>query len=143
MAYFYKTAIQREAEDFKIMLGDSIEALQIKQESLANNIGVGQSTMNNWLNTGSDRHLPAAVIANLPEPLRTQVKQYIDRKCGTEVNLSNLNGMIEDEVTDLAQDTGEFIKQYRADKSKKAKLVLQLNKMVEDIERLKGEVESR
>jgi transposase-like protein len=140
MSFLFNTKARRSAEDFKNRLLETAELSKEKQEAIASSLGVSQSTVHSWLDPISDRHIPAALIPLLPKQMASEMIQYLARLIDMRVN-THLNGQIEDEVVDLSEATGEFIRLYRA-KASKAQIVAKAHEMKLIVDRAIAEVES-
>lgn len=136
--YYGKAQIY--GEQFKALVNDAIIDAQQKQESIAFNGGVNQSTVSQWLDPISDRHMPAFQLFLQNEAIVLPVI----RKAADRFNLSltpktaaSSNGSIVDEVLDLGRVEAAFADLIN--QNDKKKFAVQLDRLKSIVARLEAE----
>lgn len=121
--FFSSERTSHEAEGFKLILQDLQHEHRLTQEDLAQEFGVSQSTVCQWLRLRNDNHFPAFLLAKLPEPMRTLAIRWILRDTDVAVERKlPVREMLTGDLTEcvLAMDTveAEIIREMKTDPRK-------------------------
>ena len=79
--WFEKPKLQKRLNDFKFQLLKARHESDQTQTQLAATIGVSQPTLARWESSEQDQHFPAALILELPPPIKKQILSFLLAEC--------------------------------------------------------------
>jgi transcriptional regulator with XRE-family HTH domain len=121
--FFSSERTKHEADAFKYRLVDLLHELKITQEELGRLLGVSQPAVAQWLNPKTDNHMPAFLLAALPDPPRAMLLRWMLRETETSVTeripvIGELRGDMTEHLIAAQTMLGEIARNMRTNPSK-------------------------